>query len=396
MTCRLAYVLDEALAAYDFGRGHPLSPIRQRLTNLLIEEFGILEQDNVSLITHIKPVREALLSEVHEPDYIAAVTRCSDGATTSELRGLGTADVPVFADMHRAASLVCGASVAAAEAVATGVFDHGMNIAGGLHHAMSNRAAGFCVYNDVAVAIKWLLTNGFDRIAYVDVDVHHGDGVQEVFYNDPRVLTVSIHESGDSLFPGTGYPQEIGGPKAQGSAINIALRRDTGDSDWIRAYESVVPEALAAFRPQIIVSQQGCDSHRLDPLADFNLSIECQRWSYSRIHELTHELCDGRWVALGGGGYDWVHVVPRAWTHLAAIGAGAPIDPTTPIPAQWQEVITGLAGVPAPTVMGDGVSLHPLLPDGYFDPMSQLDRAILRTREAVFPFLGLEPDPHSF
>lgn len=396
MDCRLAYVYDEALSAYDFGRGHPLSPIRVRLANMLIQELGILDHDNVSLVTHIRPVRGSALQAVHDPGYIAAVAACSDGVTTNELRGLGTPDVPVFADMHRAASLVCGASVAAAEAVLTGAFDHGVNIAGGLHHAMPSRASGFCVYNDLAVTIQWLLNAGIERIAYIDVDVHHGDGVQEAFYDDPRVMTISIHESGETLFPGTGAPTDTGGPGAEGTAVNIALKAGTGDSDWIRAFESVVPEVVAAFRPQIIVSQQGCDSHRLDPLADLRLSIEAQRWSYERIHQLAHEHCEGKWVAYGGGGYDWVQVVPRAWTHLAAIATGNPVSPTASTPLQWRELIAKMAGEPAPETMGDGVTLTARMPDGYFDPMTPIDRAILRTREAVFPHWGLRPDPHVF
>ena len=396
MSCRLAYMFDEALASYDFGRGHPLSPIRQRLTNMLVEDFNLLELDNVALVTHIKPVRGPVLRKVHSDEYIGSVIACSDGVTKDELHGLGTPDVPVFLDMHRAASLICGASIAAVESVLTGNFDHAVNISGGLHHAMPNRAAGFCVYNDAAVAIQWLLDAGYERIAYVDVDAHHGDGVQECFYNDPRVLTVSIHESGRSLFPGTGPASDAGGPDAKGSVINLELRAGTGDTDWIQAFEAVVPEALAAFEPQIIVSQQGCDSHKEDPLTNLMLTVDAQRWSYARIHELAHELCGGKWVALGGGGYDWAGVVPRAWTHLVAIAAGHPIDVDTAVPQSWREVVNDLSGIETPKTMGDGVSLYVKEPTGYFDPMSQLDRSILRTREAVFPYLGLDPDPESF
>ncbi|MFZ1362709.1 MAG: acetoin utilization protein AcuC [Candidatus Nanopelagicales bacterium] len=396
MSCRLAYVFDEALAAYDFGREHPLSPIRQRLTNALVHEFGILEQDNVSEVTHIKPVRGPILRRTHDDDYIAAVTACSDGVTTAELRGLGTPDVPVFLDMHRAASLICGASVAAVESVLTGNFDHGVNISGGLHHAMPDRAAGFCVYNDASIAIQWLLDAGFERVAYIDVDAHHGDGVQESFYEDPRVMTISIHESGRSLFPGTGPASDCGGPGAEGTCVNIELRAATSDSDWIRAFEAVVPDAIAAFKPQFIVSQQGCDSHRNDPLTNLMLSVDAQRWSYERIHQLSHEHCDGKWVALGGGGYDWPEVVPRAWTHLVAIAAGNPIAPDTAVPQSFRDLVFELSGVESPETMGDGVHLIIREFDGHLDPMSQLDRSILKTREAVFPHLGLKADPHGF
>src|SRR5256884_4045398 len=170
--------------------------------------------------------------------------------------------------MNEASALVGGAAVAAAEEVWSGRAGRAVNIAGGLHHAMPDRASGFCVYNDPAVAIAQLLDAGAERIAYVDVDVHHGDGVQEVFYTDPRVLTVSLHETPLALFPGTGFPDETGGPGAEGSAVNVPLPPGVDDAGWQRAFHAIVPSVLRAFRPQILVSQWGADGHRVDPLAD--------------------------------------------------------------------------------------------------------------------------------
>ena len=234
--------------------------------------------------------------------------------------------------MHEASRHVVGASIEAARQVWTGAVDHAANIAGGLHHAMPDRASGFCVYNDVAVAIRWLLDNGAERVAYVDVDVHHGDGVEAIFYDDPRVLTISLHETGQMLFPGTGFPADTGGPDALGSAVNVALPPGTADAGWLRAFHAVVPALVREFAPDVLVTQQGCDSHRDDPLAHLALSVDGQRASYLALHDLAHEAADGRWVAFGGGGYAVVEVVPRAWTHLLSVVSGRPlgVDLATP------------------------------------------------------------------
>ena len=181
-------------------------------------------------------------------------------------------------------------------------------------------ASGFCVYNDAAVAIAWALAAGAERVAYVDVDVHHGDGVEAAFWDDPRVLTISLHESGRYLFPGTGSPNDVGGPGAEGRAVNVALPPGTGDDGWLRAFHAVVPPLLERFDPQLLVTQHGCDSHALDPLAHLELSVDGQRATYAALHDLAHRYAGGRWVALGGGGYALVQVVPRAWAHLVGDG----------------------------------------------------------------------------
>jgi acetoin utilization protein AcuC len=259
---------------------------------------------------------------------------------------------------------------------------------------MPGQASGFCVYNDPAVAIGRLLDLGAQRVAYVDVDVHHGDGVQEIFYDDPRVLTVSLHETPLALFPGTGFPDETGGPGAEGSAVNVALPPGTSDSEWLRAFHAVVPSVLRAYRPQILVTQCGADSHRLDPLADLRLSVDGQRATYLVLRALAEELCEGRWVATGGGGYALVEVVPRAWTHLLAVVTGDPIDPATLTPPAWRALAQKRRpGREVPLRMTDDVdpSYEPWQPTG--EP-SALDRAIMATRNAVFPLHGLDPhDP---
>ena len=393
MSDALTVVWDDALKAYDFGPGHPLAPIRVQLAMRLATDFGLLTAPRVSVHTPVEAASLADLLRVHDADYIAAVERASnDVRAVDEYRGLGTSDDPVFAGMHAASALVGGATLAAARAVHAGTAQHAVNIAGGLHHAMPDRASGFCIYNDIGIAIAWLLAQGYRRIAYIDVDVHHGDGVQAMFYDDPRVLTISIHEDPRTLFPGTGFPWESGGPGAQGTAINIALPAGTGDQGWLRAFHAIVPDALGAFDPQIIVSQHGCDSHFEDPLAHLTLSIDGQRMSYEAIHRWAHRYAEGRWIAVGGGGYEWVNVVPRIWTHLIAEAAGAPISPESQTPESFRAYVSESLGRPAPAHMTDGRSPWAKPFAQGCDPSDPVDAAILATRSAVYPHLGLVAD----
>ena len=391
MSESLHVVWDRSFLAYDFGPTHPLAPLRVDLTVRLAEELGVLDLPHVT-VSDAPVADEALLGLVHDADYLAAVRRVSADPTRPELdRGLGTEDNPVFRGMHEASAHVVGGSVQCARQVWEGRAEHAVNICGGLHHAMPALASGFCVYNDVAIAIRWLLDAGAERVAYVDVDVHHGDGVERVFWDDPRVLTVSLHESGRFLFPGTGFPEDTGGRGAGGSAVNIALPPGTGDAAWLRAFDAVVPPLLDGFRPQVLVTQHGCDSHFLDPLAHLTLSLDAQRASYARLHRLAHQHTEGRWVATGGGGYEVVDVVPRAWTHLLAEAAGRPVDPAAELPEGWRQHVRAVLGRRGPGRMTDGgdAAFRPWV-SGY-DPGDALDRAVLATRRAVFPLHGLDP-----
>ena len=400
MTCTLHVAWDERLTNYDFGPQHPLAPIRVKLTIELARAFGLLTLDGVAVRT-APPASEAELTLVHDPAYIAVVkdagalaagleAHAVDAATLLR-HGLGTPDDPVFAGMHEASSLVVGATLAAARAMWSGSAQHGVSIAGGLHHAMRANASGFCVYNDPAIAIAWLLEQGVERIAYVDIDVHHGDGVQAAFWNDSRVLTISLHEHPATLFPGTGRPTETGGPDADGSAVNVALPAGTGDAGWLRALHAIVPPLLRQFRPQILVSQHGCDTHWSDPLANLQVSVDGQRAAHALVHHLAHETAGGNWLLTGGGGYQLVQVVPRTWTHLLAEASGHPIDPATPTPALWREYVGLVATEPAPQVMTDGASTEFEEFDSGFDPADPVDQAIIATRNAVFPLHGLFP-----
>lgn len=386
--CGLEVFWDDRLITYDFGAGHPLNPVRVELTMALARELGVLDRPNVR-VSEFETAGDKLLRLVHEEPYITAVKHAGATGLPEPRHGLGTPDNPVFLGMHEASALVAGASAAAAKAVWTGRAEHAANIAGGLHHALSGAASGFCVYNDPAVAIAWLLENGAERVAYVDIDVHHGDGVQAAFYDDPRVLTISLHESPRTLFPGTGFPDETG---ADGTSVNISLPPGTGDRPWLRAFDAIVPPLLRRFRPEVLVTQHGADGHALDPLAHLTLSVDGQRTAYALLHALAHETAGGRWVVTGGGGYELVQVVPRVWTHLLAEAAGGPIPPETPTPDDWRAFVRHRTEEIGPRRMTDGAQVVEFgrWGDGY-DPASPVDQAILATRRAVFPEHGLDP-----
>jgi len=388
-TCRACVVYDESLTSYDFGPTHPMNPMRVDLTISLAEQLGVLK--HLPRVLAPDATEDDLLT-VHDAAMIEAVMASSADPTRADAAfGLGSEDTPTFRNMHQASRHVVGASVEAARQVWTGQVDHAANIAGGLHHAMPDRVSGFCVYNDVAVAIRWLLANGAEKVAYVDVDVHHGDGVEHIFYDDPRVLTISLHETGQMLFPGTGFPADAGGPEALGSSVNVALPPGTADAGWLRAFHAVVPPLVREFAPDVLVTQQGCDSHRDDPLAHLALSVDGQRASYLALHDLAHEVASGRWVAFGGGGYAVVDVVPRAWSHLLAVVSGVPLDVDVDTPTAWREEIRERLGVRAPSRMTDG--RRPAYRDwsqGY-DPDTWLDRAVQATRDSAFPYNGLDP-----
>ncbi|MFJ3639167.1 acetoin utilization protein AcuC [Streptomyces sp. NPDC090108] len=388
MSGRAQLMWDEAVTDYDFGAGHPMDPVRLELTRRLVGALGL---DRELEVVAARPAGESTLRLVHREDYIDAVKAASAEPRSADgSYGLGTVDDPAFAGMHEASALIAGQSVAAAEAVWRGDAAHAVNFAGGLHHAMPGGAAGFCVYNDAALAIARLLELGAERVAYVDVDVHHGDGVQAAFWEDPRVLTISLHEHPRTLFPQTGWPQETGAGAAEGTAVNVALPAGTGDAGWVRAFHAVVPELLAEFRPQVVVSQHGADTHFEDPLAHLAVSLDAQRAVQTACHELAHEHAEGKWVALGGGGYAVVDVVPRSWTHLVGIAAGRPVDPETVIPEGWRQEVFARTRQLGPLRMTDGrwPVAWSAWEEGY-DPADRLDQAVLATRRAVFPLRGL-------
>ncbi|MGB3302027.1 acetoin utilization protein AcuC [Gordonia sp. (in: high G+C Gram-positive bacteria)] len=397
---------------YKWAHTHPMSPVRLALTMSLARSFGVL--DDVETVEPL-PVDDKLLTTVHTQPYVDAVRAVSHGKMASNgpllerLFGLGSTDNPIFEGMHEAGSMLVGGTVAAAAAITSGRVKRAVNIGGGMHHAMKGHAAGFCIYNDCSIAIRWLLDHGYDRIAYIDVDAHHGDGVQAEFVDDPRVMTISLHQHPATLWPGTGWATETGGADAGGSAVNVGLMPGLGDSLWLRAFHAVVPSMIEAFAPQILVTQVGVDSHRDDPLTDLALTVDGHAAAIRALRDLADRYCEGRWLSVGGGGYGVVNVVPRSWTHLIASALDKDIDPTAQIDEDW---ITGAQDLsktvhpdyarPPEATMGDGGVTDFVRWDGDAggEPppgvseatQRQTDQAILATRRAVFPLHGLDPE----
>ncbi|GAA4655478.1 acetoin utilization protein AcuC [Arthrobacter cryoconiti] len=384
-------VADAAMSAYNFGPNHPMSPKRLDLTARLAKELGIFDLPNVAVLDSYVASDDELAT-VHSREYIAAVRRVGADPSLSEPeRGLGTEDDPAFARMHEASARLGGASLLLSDALIAGTAIRGVNFGGGMHHASREKAGGFCIYNDAAMAVQRLLDSGVGKVAYIDIDAHHGDGTQNIFFNEPRVMTISLHESGLTLFPGTGFANEIGGPKAEGTAVNVSLPAGTGDAGWLRAFHSVVPALVEAFAPDVILSQHGCDSHREDPLAHLNTSVDAQREAALSISALADKVCGGRWIAVGGGGYNIVSVVPRVWSHLMAIVAGKPIQLRTAVPQPWREYVQENFGQVAPLLMGEDADTWWRSWEVGYNPSDALDRTVMATRKAVFPLYGLDP-----
>ena len=365
---------------YDHGSQHPLRPARVLLTRQLIHDYGIVDGERVTEVA----ARSASADElrmVHTDRYLDAVTRAGHGEDGPWWEfGFGPGDNPIFPQMHEASARVAGASLAAAEAVRSGRAEHAFNPAGGLHHAMPERASGFCVYDDPAIAIAWLLANGIDRVAYVDVDVHHGDGPQAIFFRDPRVLTVSLHQFGGFFFPGTGDVDDLGADDARGTKVNVPLPGGTGGEGWLRAFDAIVPPLVLGWRPDVLVTQLGCDTHYTDPLAELGLATPDYAATAHRLHDLAHRAAGGRWVATGGGGYQWARVVPRAWTIYFAEMAGATVPDQ--LPESWIEAAEREAGSAVPARLSEA-------PPPPLRSAESVDRIVQQVQDAVFPAHGL-------
>ena len=317
MSGACAVAADERLAAYDFGPGHPFQAGRLDAGLSLLRAAGVL--DDADLLG-FGPAADADLELVHDRAYLAALARFSADpapADPAEAARFGlVGDNRPFPGMEAAARLVTGATMASLDAVAAGDLAHVFAPVAGLHHAQRDRAVGFCLVNDVAVAVARCTRAWPLRVLYVDLDAHHGDGVQAAFYDDPRVCTVSLHETGRYLFPGSGEVHELGRPPGTGRSVNVPLEPRTGDDGVLAAFDAVVEPLAAAFRPDLLVTQNGCDGHADDPLSDLTMSLRGFRELARRLHRLAHRHCQGRWVATGGGGYDLDRVVPRAWALL--------------------------------------------------------------------------------
>ena len=364
---------------YDFGPAHPLTPRRFgpgiELLRAVGAEPGLAPE----------PATDDALRLAHSAGYLEVVRRFSevDHGWMEPEAGIGVGgDNPPFLGMHDAAAAVAGGSLQAIEAILRGDVEHAFHPGGGLHHAMSARASGFCIYDDPALAIARARTEGV-RVLYVDLDVHHGDGVEAIHAADPGVLTVSFHESGRYLFPGTGFADEVGEGSAAGTIVNVPLPPGTGDGAWLGAVTSLLPELAAEFRPELIVSQHGADSHLWDPLAHLGNTVSAMGAAARLVHELAHEHAGGRWLSTGGGGYDAYRVVPRAWAlvWLAAAHREVPRETPEAWREQWSDEAARYGQGPLPRTFDD--------PPTATEPAiaREIERTVEGVRARVIPLL---------
>ena len=354
---------------HDFGPEHPLTPLRFGPSIDLLRSLGADD--------FLEPAEagEEELVRLHTPGFVRTVRAFSGDPWLPPAAGIGPGDTPAFAGMNEAAAVVAGGSLAAVDRILAADVDHAFHPGGGLHHAMAGRAGGFCIYNDVALAVARARDAGH-RVLYVDLDVHHGDGTQSLFWDDPQVLTFSIHESGFSLFPGTGFVEEQGGPAAPGTSVNVPLQAYSGDASWQHAVRSLLPSLAESFRPTFLVSQHGCDSHALDPLAHLRLTTSSYLLACGLLDELAHRYTEGRWLATGGGGYDAYRVVPRSWAlvWLAQAHRQPPAETEPAWRERWAEAASRYGQAPPPVPFLDP-------PDLVGPEPAQLSEANKRTVE---------------
>ncbi|MBN1631477.1 MAG: acetoin utilization protein AcuC, partial [Thermoleophilia bacterium] len=356
MSERFTIVYDPKLATYDLGENHPLKAERYTLTMSLLSALGWLDDPGVVMETpDAAGLTELLL--VHSYPYVQAVQQGQAIARGQRphadlgLYGLGTSDDPLFPDLHDAAALYTGATIQAMNALLENRAVHAYSPAGGQHHAQRAMASGFCVYNDCAAALAVALKAG-RRVAYVDFDAHHGDGVQAAFYDEPRALTISVHESGEYLFPGTGDCEETGAGEGKGACLNVPLPPMAGDEAILAAFDRVIAPALRAYSPDIVVTQMGVDTHHADPLTHLTGTLALFPQLATRLHALVHECSEGRWLITGGGGYDPFDVAPRAWTVFIGTVLGHKTS-GVPLPEEWLRASRAAGGDPPGGLLQD-------------------------------------------
>ncbi|MFT4414965.1 acetoin utilization protein AcuC [Fredinandcohnia humi] len=361
MSNEAVFIYSDQLIKYRFSNDHPFNQTRVMLTYDLLKSLNALDD---SQIIEPRIATDEELELVHDPQFIQAVKLAGEGKLpeeTAQNYGIGTEDTPIFPGMHEASALLVGATLTAVDHVMSGKSKHALSLGGGLHHGFRGKASGFCIYNDSAVAIRYMQKKYNVRVLYVDTDAHHGDGVQWTFYDDPNVCTLSIHETGRYLFPGTGSVNERGAGKGYGYSFNIPVDAFTEDDSWIDAYTTAFKEVAEFFKPDVILTQNGVDSHYYDPLTHLSATMRIYREIPKLAHQLAHQYCDGRWIAVGGGGYDIWRVVPRAWSliWLEMIEKSAIHGP---LPQEWISKWQSKTSVTLPSNWDDEENIYPPIP----------------------------------
>ena len=345
-----------AYKTYSFGDEHPFSPVRIEMTLDLLAALG----HRVETVEP-RPATRAEVLDVHAEEYVRCVEAKSAAGASSggPAFGLGTQDTPAFPGMDEAARWIVGGTLHGARLIASGRETRVLQLGGGLHHAGRSLGSGFCIYNDLAIAIRELTRRGL-RTAYVDIDVHHGNGVQEILYEDPDVMTVSLHESGQYLFPGGGEVRELGGGAGRGLKLNLPLQPFTWGGSYVEVFEQVLPPALRHFRPDVLVVQAGSDAHFDDPLADLMLTTGDYEVLFRRILEWADQLASGRVLFTLGGGYSF-RAAPRVWALLYLVIHGLPVP--AEVPEAWRRTWQGILGEELPKSFHDPESRRPEIPD---------------------------------
>ena len=381
-----AFIFSEELLKYKFSSHHPFNQFRLKLTVDLLKRMNALDSEAI-LPPRIATDEELCL--IHDPSYIEAVKMAGHGKLpqkTAENYGLGSEDTPIFSNMHEASSILVGGTLTAVDQVMTGQAIHALHLGGGLHHGFRGKASGFCIYNDSSVAIRYLQKKYHARVLYVDTDAHHGDGVQWSFYDDPNVCTLSIHETGRYLFPGTGNVTERGQGKGYGFSFNIPVDAFTEDESWLFAYRNALKEVASFFQPDVILTQNGADAHYYDPLTHLSATMKIYREIPKLAHEIAHLYCDGKWIAVGGGGYDIWRVVPRAWAFIW-LEMTENLNYYGKLPSEWVDFWQNIAPVELPKEWDDPEHLYTPIPR-----KEEITEKNARTLEkALFPIRNQKP-----
>ncbi|MBM7096413.1 MULTISPECIES: acetoin utilization protein AcuC [Alteribacter] len=363
MKKKSAFVYSPEQLSYRFNEHHPFNQKRLETTNDLLFKLGALRDSDI-IPPRMATEEELLL--VHTKEYVEAVKKASseeNKTSFSSTYGLGTEDTPAFPHMHEAASWLVGGTLTAVDTIFEGSYEHALNLGGGLHHGFKGKASGFCIYNDSSIAIEYMRKKYDARVLYIDTDAHHGDGVQWAFYDDPNVCTLSLHETGRYLFPGTGNVAERGSGEGYGYSFNVPLEAFTEDDSFLDCYEKAITAVAEYFRPDVIITQNGADSHYYDPLTHLCSTMKIYHQIPKLAHNIAHQFCEGRWIAVGGGGYDIWRVVPRAWSLIWLEMTDQAEDLTkSPIPQSWIDKWKGFSPETLPARWFDDAGMYPEIP----------------------------------